>query len=366
VKLIYFTRSWTDHDTRFVRAFAEFGIIIGVLTLRPTAVARLPAGGKVLGSILSSDRQINWTAAVSAYIKIESSFAPDVVLAGPLTDCAYIKSQANTRVPWVAQSWAFDLLWEGLKQPNVQARAHSALMGADRIFVDCEKLAEIAVAVTGRIKPKFIMPWGLQSFCNVPANKKAKRSDLGLGEGTVYLFCRGFADIYAPNVLFAAWREVAAHDTSARLIVAGGGQSCVTWEHQLSRNGLASSVRFLGRVAETELVRQMTCADIYVSTAQCDGSSISLLQAMDAGLLPVVTKVGGNIEWLQNGLGGWLVEQNNATRFAAAMIEAGRFRGSRYTEMLNRNRSLVRSRANWPRNIPNLIRFVAGRRISRL
>ena len=75
--------------------------------------------------------------------------------------------------------------------------------------------------------------------------------------------------------------------------------------HQL---GLASFIHAPGRVNNDLLPQYLCLANLYLSSALSDGTSVSLLEAMACGLPVVVTKGYGNLEWVTPQQNGWLVE----------------------------------------------------------
>ena len=70
-------------------------------------------------------------------------------------------------------------------------------------------------------------------------------------------------------------------------------------------------------------------ADVFVLSSAVEGSSNALLEAMASGLCPVVTRVGGNVDIIQDGVNGLLVEPNDVAGLASALkrvLEDSNFR----------------------------------------
>jgi glycosyltransferase involved in cell wall biosynthesis len=80
--------------------------------------------------------------------------------------------------------------------------------------------------------------------------------------------------------------------------------------------GIADRVRFLGWRDDVE--RLYGAFDLFTLTSQSEGTSVSLLEAMSAGLCPVVTDVGGNRAVLGPDLASLLVPSNDDIALAAA------------------------------------------------
>lgn len=76
------------------------------------------------------------------------------------------------------------------------------------------------------------------------------------------------------------------------LVLAGDGRQRGMLEEQARSLGIASRVRFLGWRDDIEQLYQLF--DLFTLTSRSEGTSVSLLEAMSAGLCPIVTDVGGN------------------------------------------------------------------------
>lgn len=68
-----------------------------------------------------------------------------------------------------------------------------------------------------------------------------------------------------------------------------------------------SNVEFLGRVDNATLVRHYASSDVFVQPSDYESHSISLIEAMAYGLVPVVTRVGGNVHVIDDRHNGLLL-----------------------------------------------------------
>jgi glycosyltransferase involved in cell wall biosynthesis len=100
------------------------------------------------------------------------------------------------------------------------------------------------------------------------------------------------------------------------LVLAGDGSERATLETLASELGVASRVMFLGWRADAE--RLYGAFDLFTLASRSEGTSISLLEAMSAGVCPIVTDVGGNSAVLGPELASLLVPDDDAGALAAA------------------------------------------------
>ena len=120
------------------------------------------------------------------------------------------------------------------------------------------------------------------------------------------------------DVMFEAFALLRARWSGAsevRLVVAGDGSQRAALEAQAARLGIAGAVHLLGWRDD---VHDLHAAfDLFTLSSRSEGMSISLLEAMSAGLCPVVTDVGGNGEVLGPELGDLLAGREDPVSLAA-------------------------------------------------
>ncbi len=107
------------------------------------------------------------------------------------------------------------------------------------------------------------------------------------------------------------------------LDVLGDGPLRGDLENQSKDLSLESRVKFLGFV--DQVTDKLADYDIFLVTSDSEGLSISLLEAMSAGLCCAATDVGGNAELVQNNETGILVAVDNEhefTRQLSKLIES--------------------------------------------
>lgn len=94
-------------------------------------------------------------------------------------------------------------------------------------------------------------------------------------------------------------------ELSWELVLVGDGYCRAYIESQVECLGLLKRVSFLGR--RDDVLHLLEGADIFVMPSKYEGFSLSILEAMRAGLPIVVSDVSGNSEAVMQGLNGFLV-----------------------------------------------------------
>lgn len=159
---------------------------------------------------------------------------------------------------------------------------------------------------------------------------------------------------YNYPTLFEAVQRIRRELGQVRYLVAGDGNMRAELEGTVSRMGLQDSISFLGRVRKADLPALLGKAHLYVAAVPSDGTSSSMLEAMAAGVVPIVADNESNRHWVKDGEGGRLVPAFDATAYAEAILRA--WRDPAWRERARRmNREVVESRASWHRNMATFV-----------
>lgn len=366
MRLLYLTRTYTGHDARWLRVLAEQGLELGFLALQGAGASGFAAahpGVEVLASPgLPAGATTGQLDGAMPEVRLScGEWRPDVILAGPLTDAGYLATRILPRRT-LLMSWAFDVLHEPATVPGARERLRQTLRTGRHLFVDCQALVQTCEEIAGRrFRQTCVLPWGLTEE-DKPAPRSGWRRRLGDQSAKVILHTRGFEPVHQPRTVFESFRRAHAQDDTLRLWLAGAGAQRDSFETMVDAAGLRSAVRFLGRLDQPELAGAFAEADAYLACSLSDGSSLSLLQAMHAGLPCVVSDLPGNREWLEPG-GGWLVPAAETETFARALTECVRLAPAARTETARTHRGRVKRRADLAANLPRLLQvlhFVAA------
>ncbi len=169
--------------------------------------------------------------------------------------------------------------------------------------------------------------------------------------GPVRIICtRKLHRPYQPETIVAALARVAADGLDFEMTFAADGRDLAALRGDVAARGLASRVRFLGGYAPAELPALLAAADVYVSASLWDGTSPALLEAMAAGVFPVVSDCPANREWLTGRGDGRFFRPDDVDALAAALRDALADPAS-WEAARARNQALVRARADRDTNL---------------
>jgi glycosyltransferase involved in cell wall biosynthesis len=362
MRLLYLTRTYTRHDARWLRVLADQGLALGFLALQDMDAAAFSAAHAGV-DLLSSPRLPAGAdtrlldGAESAVRRTCCEWGPDVILAGPLTDAGYLATRILPERT-LMMSWAFDVMHEPSVSSSAAERLSRTLSAGRYLFADCQAIVRQCEDLVGReYQGTCVLPWGLAADDRPAPPTLSLRRGLGDECAKVVLYTRGFEPVHQPQTVIEAFREAFSADSSLRLWLAGAGSQRERLETLVEAYGLNHAVRFLGQLDQAGLAGAFAEADVYLACSISDGSSISLLQAMHAGLPCISTDLPGNREWLEHG-GGWLVSGGEPDGFTRAIKESLQLSPEARARMANGNRARVNLRADLGTNLPRLLQLL--------
>lgn len=158
------------------------------------------------------------------------------------------------------------------------------------------------------------------------------------------------SDVKGHPCLIAAAEAVAREIPGVRFVLAGDGAQRQNFERQVAQLGLQNNFLFLGR--RDDVPRLLACCDIAVLPSKAEGLPNAVLEYLAAGLPMVASRVGGNAEIVQDGETGLLVQAEDPSALAEALLRLLRDPGFA-VNLGNRGREYVTSQFSFRRMIEN-------------
>ncbi len=156
----------------------------------------------------------------------------------------------------------------------------------------------------------------LADYEGLSALRAEKRSELGLADTDIALISMG--DLVARKNYGAAIRAVAkAENKDLHYFICGKGPELETLENLAKELGVGSQIHFLG--FRTDVKELLAAADIFLFTTRQEGMPRSMMEAMASGLPCVASKIRGNVDLIQDGVGGYLRAPDDVDGFAEAI-----------------------------------------------
>ncbi len=354
MRIVYFSRSWSPHDYRFLAALAETEHKVFYLRwgndrisddrLVPAAVESVRWAGQ--------ERPFRWQdlpRLLPDFRRALRRLQPDLLHAGPIQDAGLLATLSGFR-PRLIMSWGFDLMEDVDRSAWMQRVTGFVLSRADFFVSDAEVTRQRALTFglpAGRTR---VFPWGVDLAHFTP------RSWPPVDEAApVTLFCnRSWYPRYGVDVLARAFVRAAREDARLHLMLLGNGPQAGKIRQILQAGGVLERVTFPGYIAQAELPRYYHMADVYISPSHVDGSSVSLMEALACGLPALVSDIPANREWVREGENGWLFSDGDVAALTDKIKQAVAQRAD-WAQLGANARIVAENRADWRKNFQVLL-----------
>lgn len=118
---------------------------------------------------------------------------------------------------------------------------------------------------------------------------------------------RGLEPIYRPRLVIDAFARIAAAQPDARLVVANDGSLRGALEADVAARGLADKVNFVGRLDAQAQASHYARSTWFLSLPESDSVSVSVLEAMAHGCVPLLSELPANRELIGDSARGFIV-----------------------------------------------------------
>jgi L-malate glycosyltransferase len=258
------------------------------------------AGGNV-ALLKTLPRLVRWLRGVDA----------DWISAHYLTShgtLAWLARKRGVRAQLAASAWGSDILVAPRSSALLRWVTSRVLRDAAVCTSDSAHMAQCMRELGAREVMTF--PFGLDALPAAPAGKEPR----------LFFANRGLEDIYDPQRALTLFAGAATAWPDARLVVANSGSLSDALKTQAAALGLADRVEFVGRLDAAAQSAFYARARWYVSVPRSDSVSVSVLEAMGHGCIPLLSDLPANRELVRDGVNGLIVADGQAA-LSVPMLE---------------------------------------------
>lgn len=339
------------HTVRYQKELTKQGVDVTLASLEYSDTVDIRLKKKSVSNSLSyffSNREIK---------NLVGKLAPDVVNAHFAS--AYGFSAAVSRVwkktPVALHCLGSDILISPGKSLAHKRRVMYSLARASHIFVDSQYLA-------GKVQELYptrdidVIPWGVESEMLDLYEKRINQNILTQRPLRV-LVPRPHNPVYNDEFIVRALKEL-VNRKQVSLSFPDWGDDRDRFKRIAKEEcpeGIIDYYRFMPR---GDYIEFLSGFDVYLSASLLDSSPASLIDAMAAGLFPVVADIPGVREWMDPD-SGILFEQNNPASLQKSFVRL-LSRDVNTVEILAANHAKVRKNGLFSQNIKKTIGIMAG------
>jgi colanic acid/amylovoran biosynthesis glycosyltransferase len=272
--------------------------------------------GTALLKRLPGPLKYNWESRVARFLRRHRI---DVVLGEYLNfSHAFIPVCHRLGIRMFVHGHGYDLSWM-LREPRWQ-RAYRDYNRIDAVIVPSQKSREALVAVGVEERVIRVKPYGVDVPESPPSNKvpRARVECVAVGR---------MVGKKAPILLLDSFRRACTKCPDLHLSYVGDGPLFSAALHYVEAFGLGNQVSLLGAQDNSEVVRLIAAADIFLQhsvvdpvTGDEEGLPVAILEAAAAALPVVSTLHAGIPEAIDDGVTGYLVPEGDVQAMADAIV----------------------------------------------
>lgn len=164
----------------------------------------------------------------------------------------------------------------------------------------------------------------------VADERKVLRRELGWsGSDRVIVFVGFFSRDKRPDLMFRAWKQLAAQGVAAKLVYIGATASPYFEIDETIARDIRGAASAMGRASDVVFVppthsieRYYRAADVFALSSIREAHPVALLEAMACGLPCVASRIEGATDVIiDDGVNGRLVNRDNEEELASALTE---------------------------------------------
>ena len=256
---------------------------------------------------------------------------------------ALAKIGSKHKFKFIASAWGTDVLVFPWKNKVFFQVMKFILAKADWITSDSEYMS----TVIRKIKHKNVLTFtfGLNSL---------PIYDLTKYDENLFFSNRGLSPNYNIDWVLKVFANIYKNEPKSRLIVSNNGEEKENLIKQCQELGIEKAVEFVGFLKEQEQIEIYTKACGYFSLPSSDSTSVSLLEAMAYGCIPILSDIPANREWIIDGENGLLITQDLA-------VEKLDILKKKNIEIAEKNRKIIAEKAIFPNLISKFVNEVTAK-----
>jgi glycosyltransferase involved in cell wall biosynthesis len=348
MKILFLSGAKSYHTKRWVDYFVDRGHQCFLISLEKgihTKAEEFFINFKILPSFLK------YPLSIRKVKKITEEIKPDLINAHYVPAYGFIGALLD-RGPLVISAWGSDILISAKKSFLHKLRVRYVLRKADLITTDAKILTQAILDLGVEERKVIENPMGVDRDLIFECEKA--RLDFSYSKerkNFVILSNRRLEPVYDLKILLKAVPVVIREAKKrVKFVIVGEG----TQKNRLIKFAkdlkIEEWVQFKGSLSRKELIECYKNSDIYVSTSVSDSTSVSLLEAMALGPLPIVTDIPGNREWIEDKENGFLFPISDHYALAKQIIHViNEF--TDWVDFREKNLSLIKEKAIWEANM---------------
>lgn len=288
---------------RYARHFQRAGHDVAVFSFQAGAIEGVRT--ILVGRSDDPDRLPRWAylTELPRLRRLLREFSPDAVLATYLASNG-VAARLAWDGPLVVSARGGDVLVQADRPPIPgwiwRRMVRFAASRAYRVHSVSEEISE-ALEAAGVPRGRIVtFPAG------VDVARFPRRREPDLEHPPTRLLCtRWHGPVYRNDLILEAVARLRAEGLPLTLTFVSGGPLLEERRRHAATLRLGDVVTFVPQVDHARMPEILAAADVYISASTSDGTSSSLLEALAVGILPVVSRIRANADWVRDSENGF-------------------------------------------------------------
>lgn len=223
-------------------------------------------------------------------------YTPDLIHVQQANSTAFLTLLANRKknIPVIVTAWGSDVLKSPGSHFLLKKMVRYNLKQADYLTCDANIVAKKMLELEPDIKNEILVA----NFGINPFSRKTQKENI--------IYCnRLHKKLYRIDSVIEGFnRFIKNTNENWKLVLAGSGEETENLKKLVNKLGIQQQIDFIGWVGKTVNYEMYNKSKLYISIPESDATAISLLEAMHAGCLPIVSDLPANHEWITDGVNG--------------------------------------------------------------
>lgn len=278
------------HLRNFGKAMRPYLQSMPVITETPLD---LPEADRLEIVSLRSQNPLSWWKAYRTIFRILREERPDIVHLHQVNRLALIVTLVADRlkIPVVTTAWGSDVLLVPFRNAIYRALTTRVLRSSRTVTADAQVMIEAMMKLVADESKYIWLQYGID-----PVHPQTK-------EKIIYSN-RLHRPLYNIDTIIRDFAAFVANHPDWKLVVGATGPETDRLVSLAKELGCKDKIEFTGWLDKAANEDNYARASIYVSIPSSDGTSVSLLEAMSADCIPVVSDVPVTKEWIHDGMNG--------------------------------------------------------------
>jgi L-malate glycosyltransferase len=259
-----------------------------------------------------SFRSLNPITLFSSYYKLKKyiqQLNPTIIHIHQLNRLAFFVTRVarNNSIPIISTAWGSDVLLIPFKNKFFYYLTKKTLETSRIVTADAQSMIDVMQKICVSSTKYELLQYGIDLV------------DSGQKEEIIYSN-RLHKPFYRIDKIIDYFAEFSKDYPSWKLIIGGEGDETEALKKQVNNLKLNNCVEFVGWLNAEENNKWYTKSSIYISIPESDGTSVSVLEAMSGGCIPVLSDLAVTHEWIRDKENGIIEKKGQNPLFKALEI----------------------------------------------